>query len=162
METNIKFLPVLAIACAALLGYSGAATGDDRKHVASGICVAETASGASKLRHRGSSLEAVGGDVDVICPILKDRKKVKWVAVRHLRPSGSTAARVVKGVVMSCNSTQGGCRQSKTVSTSAKNKFTSVHVETGDLPSGDNYYYFYKSKLPKGWKIVSVQYVEAS
>jgi hypothetical protein len=155
---NKATLTAVGIAVASL--FFSPAHADDGKIVSSAICQAMTPTGADYLIHNGSSLEATGSDVTVICPIVRDSigGKMKHVEVRHLRPSGA-AGQVVTGKVVSCDITYGGCSELSGQS-SASNQFTSVAITTTSLPHGGDRVFYYRSILPEGWKIISLEYIE--
>jgi hypothetical protein len=150
----------LALSLAALVALPSPAVAADNKIVSSAICQAMSPAGAQHLQHNGSSLEAVGSDVTVVCPILRDNLSgdMLWVDVRHYRPGGSGGGQV-SGSVYSCGSTFGGCSVASQ-STAGNNAYTSVFITTSGLPSGDDRYFYYRSVLPEGWKIVSMEYKE--
>lgn len=131
----------------------------DRKIISSAICQAMTPDGAAKLRHNGSSLEAVDVGVTVICPIIKDQHgPMQLVEVRHLKPSGPANNVEVSGEVFSC-STTGGCSVAKqTIQQGAPTGLRSMIFNPLNLPDGDDRYYYYKSVLPANWKIVAFIY----
>jgi hypothetical protein len=132
----------------------------DEKVISSAICQAMTPLGSQHLQHNGSSVQAVGVDVTVVCPIVRDNLdgRLQWVDVRHLRPDDG-AGQKVSGKVFSCNAASGGCSE-KAAESSASNVFTSVHVDTHTMPKGKDQYFYYRMVLPKDWKIVSIKYRE--
>lgn len=153
-----------AISIAGLFAISlqgGPAYADDEKLISSAICQAMTPTGAAHLRHNGSSLEAKDVPVTVICPVIRDSVtgRLKWVEVRHLRPSGA-AGQQVAGKVYSCDAAHGGCSETSEAHTDNSNEFTSVFVDASNLPSGRDRYFYYHSVLPVNWKIVSFGYLE--
>jgi hypothetical protein len=136
---------------------------DNGKIISSAICQAMTPNGAEHLRHLGSSLQAVGADVTVICPIVRDSMggRMKWVDVRHRRPSGAGGEQV-SGRVYSCDATYGGCYNTAQSYTDTSNTFTSVFLDTGSLPFNSDHYFYYRSVLPENWKIVAIEYLEGN
>jgi len=149
------------IAIASFFLVSAPALADDGKMISSAICQAMSPWGVDHLTHNGSSLQAVGGNVTVICPVVKDSigGDLNWVDVRHLRPPNG-AGQVVTGRVYSCDATGGGCFMTGLGQSSAVNLYTSVHLTTTNLPSSDKYYFYYRSDLPQDWKIAAFEYVE--
>ena len=149
------------LAMASLLVLSAPAVADDGKMISSAICQAMSPWGVDHLTNNGSSLQAVGGNVTVICPIVKDSLggTMNWVDVRHLRPPNG-AGQVVSGRVHACSAVDGGCFQSPLSSTSSSNQFTSVHPTTTSLPHSSDFYFYYRSDLPQDWKIIALEYEE--
>jgi hypothetical protein len=150
------------IAIAGLLLVSApAAFASDGKMISSAICQPMSPWGVEHVWHNGSSLQAQGGAVTVICPIVKDSigADLNWVDVRHLRPPNG-AGQVVTGRVYSCNATYGGCFASSLSQSSSSNTYTSVHVTSNGLPNASDDYFYYRSDLPEDWKIASVEYNE--
>ncbi len=156
-----KKLWPLFMAAAFILLSTTPALAADGKMISSAICQAMSPAGAEHLMHRGSSLQAVGSDVTVICPIVKDSigGKLLWVDIRHLRPNGA-GGQTVTGRVYSCNSTHGGCWQSGLGTSSSSNQYTSVFLSTDNLPHSSDHYFYYRTVLPEGWKIIAVEYKE--
>lgn len=142
-------------------GASALCAAADEKMAASAMCHASTPNGAKYLVHNGSSLEATDADVTIVCPILRDNLSgaLQWVDVRHLRPNGG-AGQQVSGRVYSCDSTYGGCWQTDEASSDNGNTYTSVFADTSGLPAGASHYFYYRSVLPKGWKLISIRYRE--
>jgi len=140
------------------------ASGADRKIISSAICQAMTPAGAAQLRHNGSSLEALEVDVTVICPIIKDNHgPLQSVEVRHKRPENNQSpfASTVSGQVFSCSS-NGGCSVTSENSTSSGGSlFRSIIFNPLNLPGGNDRYYYYKSVLPKKWKIVAFIFTQS-
>lgn len=143
---------ILLIAC--VVATPGHAA--DEKITSSAICQAMTPTGAQHLTHLGSSLQAVGTDVTVICPIVRDNLngKMQSIEVRHLRPGHPSGQ--VTGSVYSCDSVFGGCSQISQ-STAGSNEYTSIFINTTTLPSSNRHYFYYRSVLPQNWKIVSIK-----
>lgn len=154
-STSIALCVVIS---AQLLGMRQASAGD-RKHATSTICQGMTKAGRDLLKYNGSSLEAVGADVTVMCPIIRDNTvgKMRFIEVRFKRKNGDSSE--VKGKVISCNSAFGGC-ESRSASTSSINVFTSTNIDTRNLPHSIDHYFSYEAILPDGWKIVSVEWDE--
>jgi len=153
--------PRAALAVIALFGAVGAAHAqDDGKMLPSTVCKAVYPGGNDHLQHNGSSLQAIGADVSVVCPIVRDSigGAMKWVDVRYLRPNGDSTK--VSGRVYSCDATYGGCNQSALSQSSASNQFTSVHIDSAGMPHNGDRYFYYRGVLPEGWKIVAVEYLE--
>lgn len=121
---------VPALFAAIICAFSINVQADDGKIISSAICQAMTPNGAEHLRHLGSSLQAVGADVTVICPIVRDSMggRMKWVDVRHRRPSGAGGEQV-SGRVYSCDATYGGCYNTAQSYTDTSNTFTSVFLD---------------------------------
>jgi hypothetical protein len=147
---------VPALFAAIICAFSINVQADNGKIISSAICQAMTPNGAEHLRHLGSSLQAVGADVTVICPIVRDSMggRMKWVDVRHRRPSGAGGEQV-SGRVYSCDATYGGCYNTAQSYTDTSNTFTSVFLDTGSLPFNSDHYFYYRSVLPENWKIVA-------
>jgi hypothetical protein len=82
---------VPALFAAIICAFSINVQADDGKIISSAICQAMTPNGAEHLRHLGLSLQAVEADVTVLCPIVRDSMggRMKWVDVRHRRPTGA-------------------------------------------------------------------------
>ena len=120
---------VPALFAAIICAFSINVQADDGKIISSAICQAMTPNGAEHLRHLGSSLQAVGADVTVICPIVRDSMggRMKWVDVRHRRPSGAGGEQVCR--VYSCDATYGGCYNRAQSYTDTSNTFTSVFLD---------------------------------
>lgn len=162
-STFIRFFSstfaALCVILAIQLFVTGSAFAGDRKHATSTICQGMSKEGRDALRYNGSSLEAVGKDVTVMCPIIRDNTtgRMRYVSVRFLRKTGDYTA--VRGTVLSCNAAYGGC-VSKSSDSSSTNTFTSTYIDTRNMPHTKNHYFSYKTVLPEGWKIVSVMWDE--
>ncbi len=76
---------VPALFAAMICAFSINVQADDGKIISSAICQAMTPNGAEHLRHLGSSLQAVGADVTVICPIAD-----KTTVVDEANPGAAT------------------------------------------------------------------------
>ena len=136
---------------------TGAVQAKDTKTMSSAICQAMSPDGAANLMHRGSSLQAKNKDVTVICPIIMDKHgPLVTVTVRHLRPDGASQQRV-EGQVFACTMGDSDCKETRITRSHNTNKFTSVSVDTRGLPSDSDHYYYYRSVLPKNWKITGIR-----
>ena len=131
----------------------------DKKIASSTVCQGVSAQDRERLRYNGSSLEAVGGSVSVVCAIIRDSSmsKMNFINVRFKRKDGDTQK--LTGVVHSCDGTSGGCSQAD-ARTDDGNLFTSTHVETAHLPHAEDHYFTYRVTLPAGWKLVNIVYQE--
>ena len=131
----------------------------DKKIVSSTVCQGVTSQDRAKLQYNGSSLEAVGASVSVVCAILRDSSmsKMTFISVRFKRKDGDPQK--LTGVVHSCDAGSGGCAKAD-ASTGTDNQFTSTIVDTRKLPHTEDHYFTYRVTLPAGWKLVNIEYQE--
>lgn len=134
----------------------------DKKIASSTVCQGVSPEDRANLKYNGSSLEAVGASVSVVCAIIRDSSmsKMNFISVRFKRKDGDTQK--LTGVVHSCDSAHGGCEKAdaQTGTGNLGNAFTSTHVETAHLPHSENDYFTYRVTLPAGWKLVNIVYQE--
>ncbi len=144
----------------------------DRKILSGTVCQAEKAQDHENLRYMARGVQAIGKDVEVVCPITRDssESKIQFVDVRYQRgsalpvqgqPSGQFKGKF-KGEFFTCSNLANGNAQcaSADADSSATNDPTSVHIETGHLPHTQDNYYAYKSVIPKEAILKSITYVE--
>jgi hypothetical protein len=147
----------------ALLQFSIAApvlAATDKKIVSSTVCQGVTPEDRANLRYNGSSLEAVGASVDVVCAIVRDstESRMNYIEARFLRPAAGAGDRLT-GTVHSCEGQDGGCEK-KEAKTDDGNNWTSTAVDTRGLPHSSSHYFTYRVTLFEGWKLVYIHYQE--
>jgi hypothetical protein len=142
----------------------------DKKIASSTVCQGVSPQDRANLRYNGSSLEAVGAHVEVVCAIIRDSSmsKMNFIEVRFKRKNGDLFSdgrpATVTGVVHSCDSEDGGCEKKEVTTRTGQlnniNDFVSTKVETPDLPHSSAHYFTYKVTLREGWKLVRIMYQE--
>lgn len=169
MKKALYILIIMAIMPMSIV--SPAMSGTDRKILSGTVCQPREPHDHMNLRYRPGGLEALK-DVEVVCPITRDSTEndIKFVDVRYQRGSSipvpgqpnNQFKGKFKGKFVAASNLAAGNAESETADaeSSATGDPTSVHIETGHLPSTENHFYTYTAVIPKGAILKSITYVE--
>ncbi len=184
MRIALQIIIIAAVAQINLVPFALGAT--DKKIISGSICQPERPADRANLEYFARGLRAIGKDVELVCPIVRDStlSKINFVEVRYQRDflkfkPGSCDAKHPKddhlppnykdtclfhGEFWSCSNGEPGeadCKKKDGLSPiGAANDPTSVKIGTENLPHDEDNYYVYKTTLPKDTLLKSLTYQE--
>jgi hypothetical protein len=141
----------------------------DRKILHGTICQPENPADAAQLRYTGRGLHALGADVQLVCPIVRDStlSGLTFLQVRFQRGFGNEVVdfpgRKFRIEFLSCSDKDIGnaCRSSGLHASDDGNNPTSAPITTFDgIPMDEDRAFSVKTTLPKGTVLKSITYVE--
>lgn len=168
MKSTGPQLGLATLAALVTLAALPAVAATDTKILPGAICQPNNPADLNNLRYWGRGVEAVGKDVELVCPIVRDStlSGLKRVEVRFQR--GFDQAVVFNGVFhlefLSCSDEKfaNPCFVSKKhESPSGGNNPTSASMDGFDgVPMGSDRSFSIKTVLPRGTLLKSVRYTE--
>ena len=162
-------LACMAIALLAALPPLPANAATDRKIVHGTICQPENPADTAKLRYTGRGLHAQSGDVQLVCPIVRDSTASSLVSVkvRFQRGFDNEVVNIPGGKFriefLSCDDLGFGnsCRSSGLHASDDANNPTSAGVDNfSGIPMDEDRAFVIKTTLPKGTVLKSITYTE--
>ncbi len=167
------FCALLAAAAAATA--TPALAGTDRKIVSATLCQPEHPSDRDNVRYMARGVQAVGKDVMITCPLLRDStlSGIKSLTASFQRGTAAPVLgtplpggnRAFEGMLFSCSmldfvTAQAGCDTAKGSSDAGQMPVHSLSINGSALAHGDKRYYAFKVKLFDGTVLKSLTYTE--